>query len=176
MLTLSVPFPAGAEPWSTPVSRLPEDFVETHKQFLERVEWNENRYEVYDLLPEFPSLRYVCLSLLECLGTAEYVQLQIRGQLDKIAQMHWPVSSFSGAFRYRRISYSFYRSTSFHMLRLPVQRSVASDLLKMRDLSLNEKAIEAMSASLLNELMAVLGLLAIVVPIALTVVPHFLRW
>ncbi|RNL62864.1 hypothetical protein EFK50_14115 [Nocardioides marmoriginsengisoli] len=165
LLSVAVPFPHDARPWSQVAPWDPDDFKVADREFLHRIRDQGAVFEPYDLSPEFPCLRYSSLVLLEYLGNAEFEQLRIRKRLDQIGRLPWPASVAVGVAEARKLSQSYFRTTSLQMLRLPIMRQVAGSLLETRTLSLNEKVIEAMRANLLNDLMAILGLLAIVVPI-----------
>lgn len=151
------------EPYPESYPTGPATIEATQAALKSRLVQYTQRYEPYDLLPEYPALRYLDLSLTEFATNAKASQWSIRGELDRLSQQDRLRSLLGTIIALPRIDGVYYRGTALFVLRLPVARDLATKLLAEQGLSSNEQAIDGMKTSLLNTLVTILTIGALVV-------------
>lgn len=162
MLSLSRPYPSAAvvAPYSNSYPTRPGTIAATQAVLDDRLKLN-TRYEPYDLLPEYPVLRYLDLGLTEFTTNAKSRQWNIRHKLDALSQLGGARRVLRTVTALPSIDRLYYRSTAVFILRLPVARGLATKLIAEQGLSLNQQAIDGMKSSLLNTLVTILTVAAL---------------
>ena len=165
LLSLSCTYPAtGAvdplpDHYPTRLGSIPA----TRAAFEHRTRTCTQRFEPYDLLPEYPVLRYLDLGLTEFATNAKSNQWNIRRELDELSQERRTNGILRTITALPRIDRVYYRATALSILRLPAARDLAVKLIAEQALSSNEHAIDGMKASLLNTLVTILTAAALVI-------------
>jgi hypothetical protein len=163
MISLSRPYPSPTvvKPYDSSYPTAPGAIAETQATLDARLAQHGQRYEPYDLIPEYPVLRYLDLGLTEFATNAKSRQWNIRQQLDTISQSSGISPVLRTATALPKIDRTYYRSTAIFILRLPVTRDLATKLIGDAGLSLNQQAIDGMKSSLLNTLVLILTVAAV---------------
>jgi hypothetical protein len=163
MLSLSRPYPSPTvvKPYDSGYPTAPGAIGETQAALDDRLAQHGQRYEPYDLIPEYPVLRYLDLGLTEFTTNAKSRQWNIRHQLDALSQSSGISRVLRTATALPKIDRTYYRSTAVFILRLPVTRDLATKLIGDQGLDLNQRAIDGMKSSLLNTLVTILTVAAV---------------
>lgn len=165
LLTISVPYPPGAAGYDLGAiarSGNARDLL---------VSWNAmnvelgDRFEAYDLTPDFPLVRYNALTLIEYAGNASFALWWIRRSLSRIHSRPWLLGVVSSVWSYRQIDAAYYRATSLEVIRLPSVRAVAWRFIGSRVIDESQRVIDGLRASLLNGLIVLLTAAALLVGI-----------
>jgi hypothetical protein len=161
-VSLAVPYPAAdiAEPWPVIFASTAQEAEAVNDCWDRRVTGVGDRFEDYDLSPEYPALRCNAMALLEFAGSAVYQEWRIRRELDLIMRQRWPLGLISAVAASRRIDQTFFGARSPDMLRLRVVRETAINLLNTNMMEESERAIEGLRGSLTNGLLALLATVA----------------
>ena len=166
-VSLAVPYPAAdvVEPWPTLFAATTQESKNVSDCWDRRVVEAGNRFEDYDLSPEYPALRCNAMALLEFAGNATYRELRIRRELERAMRQSWPLGLISAVGASRRIDQTFFSARSPDMLRLRVVRETAIKLLSTRTMEESERAIDGLRGSLTNGLLALLAAVAVLLAI-----------
>jgi hypothetical protein len=165
ILSLSRPYPAPdvVAPYAAHNPAAAGYVASTESDFAARLTEHADRFEPYDLLPEYPALRYLDLSLTEFATNARYGQWHIRGRLDTLAQANPGLAIPQTVVTLPRLDRVYYRTTSMSVLRLPVARDFAALLIGEQGVGANVEAIDGMKSSLLNTLVTILTIATLVI-------------
>ena len=163
VLSLSRRYPSDAvvEPYANGHPTHPGSIAATQAALDDRLQHDTKRYEPYDLLPEYPVLRYLDLGLTEFTTNAKSQQWSIRHRLDALSQSSGAWRVLRTATALPRIDRVYYRSTAIFILRLPAARDLATKMIAEQGLGLNQQAIDGMKSNLLNTLVTILTVAAL---------------
>jgi hypothetical protein len=164
-LSTTYPKPALIDPFGEDYPFTTGSVAATSSLFESRCSTYAERFEPYDLLPEYPALRYLDLAVLEFGANAQHAQWRIRNRLDAFFRSRLPIRLIRATFTLPQVDRIYYRSTSFSILRLPVIRELGKRLVAELALDFNERAIDGMKASLLNSLVTLLTAAALLIGI-----------
>jgi hypothetical protein len=158
-LTLAVPYPDPAltEPWPELLPGEASEAAATSSVWARRRAALGDRFEAYDLSPEYPALRYNAMALLAFAGGAAYAESKIRHRLVKAMSRPRLIGLLMTARASRGIDQLYYQARSLSMLLLPAMRETAARLLRSRIMADAPREIDGMRASLTNGLLALLA-------------------
>lgn len=167
LLSLSCTYPGAGvvDPFAADYPTGPGTIAATQTAFEHRLQQHRRRYEPYDLLPEYPALRYLDVGLTEFTTNTKSSQWNIRHQLDSLSQASGVSRVLRTASALPGIDRIYYRSIALFVLRLPAARDLAKKLIAEQAPDLNQEAIDGMKSSLLNTLVTVLTAGALLVAV-----------
>jgi hypothetical protein len=167
LLSLSCTYPEASvvDPFVVGYPTEPGTIAAAQTAFERRLQQHGRRYEPYDLLPEYPALRYLDLGLTEFTTNTKSSQWNIRHRLDSLSQAGGVPRVLRTAFALPGIDRIYYRSIALFVLRLPAARDLAKKLIHEQAPDLNQEAIDGMKSSLLNTLVTVLTAGALMVAV-----------
>jgi hypothetical protein len=174
-VSIAVPYPRRGivDPWPTPVPKNAEEAEAVLRCWNRRTEQAGDRFEDYDLSPEYPALRYNSMTLLEFAGNAVYDEWRVRGELDGAMGRPWPFGLISALTASRRIDKRYFKARSLDMIRIRAVRETAIRLVSTSEMQEPERAIEGLRASLTNGLLALLAVVAVLLTVVQIVIGLF---
>lgn len=164
-LSRTYPGPGLVEPFAADYPTTPGTIAATQTAFEQRLQQHRQRYEPYDLLPEYPALRYLDVGLTEFTTNTKSSQWNIRHRLDSLSQANGVSRVPRTAIALPGVDRTYYRSIALFVLRLPAARDLAKKLIAEQAPDLNQEAIDGMKSSLLNTLVTVLTAGALLVAV-----------
>jgi hypothetical protein len=149
--------PGGMVTLSTPYPR--EEYLSQLDHFLPTLDSLEERdacdprLDDYDGLPEYPPLRYLALPVLEHSGWIEEALRDTSNELLELGRQR--LGPVRAVFKSRRIDQRLYRSQVLDVLKLPVSREFALDLIDDKKLDAARNTARDLKASALSTLLLV---------------------
>lgn len=126
----------------------------------------------YNLLPEYPSLRYLGLLSLEFTGFMEEILRHLYEELLILQKGHFKI--IKSIFKLPKIDALYYKSKSLEYLRLPITREFVSTLVSSKMQETIDENIRDLRTSTLNTMIFILTIVALIIA-SIQIIPIMLK-
>jgi len=123
------------------------------------------RYETYDLLPEYPALRYMGMASLEFSGVIEELLRGLYDDLMELQRKQYLIRLVMALYKLPGIETVYIACKHLEYIRLPILREFISRLIRNKHQEAIDESINYLNSYLFNRMILILTILAIILTV-----------
>jgi len=128
-------------------------------------ERNDKWYENYDLLPEYPALRYMGMASLEFSGVIEELLRGLYDDLMELQRKQYLIRLIMASYKLPDIETAYIACKHLEYIKLPILRDFISRLIRNKHQEAIDESINYLNSYLSNRMILILTILAIILTI-----------